>query len=107
MDHRKRTPLLKAARHNSSPIILKLLLESGARPDIADDEGNTPFHVAAIRGTAEVGRFLLELGANPYARNRKGFVAYELAVREDLKLHFQVCPICLQASPGHIQCNHC
>ena len=51
VDQCKRTPLLKAARHNSGNEILQLLLKHGARPDIADDEGNTPLHFAAMRGT--------------------------------------------------------
>ena len=50
-DLRKKTPLLKSARHNAHSAILELLLKAGARPDIADEEGNTPLHFAAIRGT--------------------------------------------------------
>ena len=63
VDKQKRTPLLKAARHNSKNDILQLLLNSGAKPDIADDEGNTPLHCAAVRGTIEVAKFLMNLGA--------------------------------------------
>ena len=63
IDKHKRTPLLKAARHNSKNDILQLLLNSGARPDIADEEGNTPLHCAASRGTMEVAKFLMNLGA--------------------------------------------
>jgi len=51
MDQQKRTPLLKAARHNGGHDILQLLLRHGAKPDIADEMGNTPMHFAAIRGT--------------------------------------------------------
>ena len=51
MDPHKRTPLLKAARHNTQDDILQLLLDRGARPDIADEDGNTPLHFAAMRGT--------------------------------------------------------
>lgn len=87
-DIRKKTPLLKAARHNSQSDILKLLLQNGARHDIADDEGNTPLHFAAMRGTIEVGSFLLSLGANPYTRNRKGYVSYELTTREEARIVF-------------------
>ena len=54
VDDRKRTPLLKAARNNAQPDILSFLIKHGARQDIADDEGNTPSHCAAIRGTAVV-----------------------------------------------------
>ncbi len=50
-DDHKRTPLLKAARHNNKNEILELLLKNGARYDVADEEGNTPLHFAAIRGT--------------------------------------------------------
>jgi ankyrin repeat protein len=69
IDEHKRTPLLKAARHNSKNEILELLLKNGARHDLADEEGNTPLHFAAMRGTVEVAKFLMNLGANPYARN--------------------------------------
>ena len=47
IDLRQRTPLLKAARHNSNREIIKVLMNYGAKPDIADDEGNTPLHAAA------------------------------------------------------------
>lgn len=71
-----------------------MLLEAGARTDIADEEGNTPLHFAAIRGTVEVGSFLINLGANPYARNRKGYVPYELNSRDDVRPFFLVCAFC-------------
>jgi len=70
-DYMKQTPLLKAARHNTDYSILELLLKNGAKTDIADDLGNTPLHYAAIRGSDIVAEFLLNLGANPYARNKK------------------------------------
>jgi ankyrin repeat protein len=54
VDPQKRTPLLKAARHNSKQEILQLLLKHGANPDIADEDMNTPLHFAAIRGSKEV-----------------------------------------------------
>lgn len=60
---------MKAARHNSGDAILQLLLKNGAKPDIADEEGNTPLHFAAMRGVQEVAKFLMNLGANPYVRN--------------------------------------
>ena len=47
LDLHQRTPLLKAARHNSNSKILELLLKHHAKPDIADEEGNTPLHFAA------------------------------------------------------------
>jgi hypothetical protein len=62
-----------------------LLLKAGARTDASDDEGNTPLHFAAIRGSIEVGCFLLKLGADPYARNKKGMVPYEMSSREEVQ----------------------
>jgi len=105
MDGHKRTPLLKAARHNSGNEILQLLLKNGAKPDIADEEGNTPLHFAAMRGTQDVAKFLMNLGANPYARNNQDLVPYEVATREDVKPYFAVCPLCFK--PGALFCNNC
>jgi ankyrin repeat protein len=59
-------------------------LKNGARTDTADDEGNTPLHFASIRGSIEVGSFLLKLGADAYARNKKGYVPYEMSSREEI-----------------------
>jgi ankyrin repeat protein len=67
VDSLGRTPLLKAARHNSNSDILQLLLQHGADPTISDNNKNTPLHFAAIRGTKDVAIFLIKLGANPYA----------------------------------------
>lgn len=79
VDGHKRTPLLKAARHNSKKEIMELLLKHGARHDLADEEGNTPLHFAAMRGTVEVAKFLISLGANPNAKNNQDLVPYEVA----------------------------
>ena len=98
MDKLKRTPLLKAARHNSYNDILQLLLRNGAKPECADNEGNTALHYAAMRGTQDVAKFLMQLGANPYARNHQDLVPYEVATREDVKAYFSVCPVCFK--PG-------
>ena len=84
---------------------MQLLLRNGAKPDIADDEGNTPLHFAAMRGVQEVAKFLMNLGANPYARNNLDQVPYEVATREDVKPYFAVCPVCYK--PGQIPCNNC
>ena len=105
MDKLKRTPLLKAARHNSFNDILQLLLRNGAKPECADNEGNTALHYAAMRGTQDVAKFLMQLGANPYARNHQDLVPYEVATREDVKPFFAVCPLCF--NPGLINCQNC
>ena len=112
MDYKKRTPLLKSARHNSQSDILKLLIKAGAKPDIADEEGNTPLHVAAIRGTVEVAIYLISQGANPYGRNKKGMAPYEMITREEARAAFIVCSHCQKNSMTHnnhsmVQCNYC
>ena len=81
-------------------------MKAGARTDIADEEGNTPLHFAAIRGSLEVGNFLLKLGADPYARNKKGFVPYEMSSNQEVNQNFAVCFVC-QRTPSTITCNHC
>ena len=105
VDDQLRTPLLKAARHNSENSILHLLLNSGAKPDIADNEGNTPLHFSAIRGTQDVAKFLMNLGADPYARNNQGLVPYEVCTQADKVPYFAVCPVCFK--PGYNECSNC
>ena len=63
---------------------MQLLLKYGAKPDIADEENNTPLHFAAIKGTKDVAKFLMNLGANPYARNNSGNVPYEEVTRDEV-----------------------
>ena len=50
-------------------------------------------------------KFLMNLGANPYAMNNQGLVPYEVATREDVRPYFQVCP--LTHKPGVITCSNC
>ena len=47
MDHQRKTPLLKAARHNSKVDIIQLLMKAGAKVDCCNDDGNTPLHFAS------------------------------------------------------------
>ena len=104
-DQHQRTPLLKAARHNTGNEILQLLLNSGAKPEVSDEQGNTPLHYAAMRGTQEVAKFLMNQNADPYARNNQDLVPYEVATREDVRPYFAVCPVCYK--PGAIYCGNC
>ena len=82
------------------------MIKLGGRIDINDDEGNTPLHCSSIRGTPEVGSFLLKLGADPYARNKKGLVPYEMNTREEIQQVYSVCMVC-QSAPALILCNYC
>ena len=92
------TPLLKAARYNSDPAILEMLLQAGADPDTCDLDLNTPLHFAAMRGTVQVASFLVRLGANPYALNASGNVPYEEVTRNDVIEHFWICGVCKKSN---------
>ena len=58
------TPLYEAAR-NGHADILHLLLDKGAKPDIADENGDTPLKAAAREGRKEAVKLLLDKGADP------------------------------------------
>ncbi|MCB1694260.1 MAG: sigma-70 family RNA polymerase sigma factor, partial [Pseudomonadales bacterium] len=49
---------------------LKRLLDRGADPNVFSASGNTPLHVAAMRGYAEVVSMLLAHGADPSIKDR-------------------------------------
>lgn len=105
VDSQNRTPLLKAARYNSGSEVLQLLLKHGANPDVADQDGNTPLHFAAIRGTKDVAVFLMKLGANPYSQNKLGVIPYEDVTKEEVLPYFQVCLVCKKPAP--VVCKYC
>ena len=96
---------MKAARFNTSSNILELFLKHDANPNIADNEGNTPMHCAAIRGNKEVATFLIKLGADPYARNYAGNTPSEECTKDEIAEVFMVCFVCKK--PGTVVCNHC
>ena len=58
------------------------LLELGADPNPQDEQGNTPMHRLAQRGTGrEFARLLLEHGADPSIKNLKGETPMDLAAK--------------------------
>ena len=58
---------------------MQVLLEASANPNIPTDlDGNTPLHVAARIGFAEVAAMLIRFGADREARNGKGLRAVDL-----------------------------
>ncbi|KAJ9510319.1 hypothetical protein QJQ45_015773 [Haematococcus lacustris] len=61
-----RTPLSIAVELADLPVI-RLLLEHGARLDIANFDGRMPLHLAVEEGEVEVAAALLEAGADPNA----------------------------------------
>jgi ankyrin repeat protein len=62
------TPLVGATVHNKIDS-LRWLLENGANPDEADDEGDTALHYAAQLGRRDIVKVLLKCDADPNAVN--------------------------------------
>jgi ankyrin repeat protein len=52
--------------------MLKLLLESGADPNVTDERDKTPLHFAAQEGYADAAQVLIDAGAQVNARGRPG-----------------------------------
>ncbi len=63
---------LMTATLSHQPDNVRALLQGGARPDIADDLGLTPFLVAARFGDVETARLLLDAGADPTRVDSEG-----------------------------------
>ena len=61
------------------PELVRLLLEKGASPKTADNEGVTPLMLAVERGNLEVVQLLVQKGADPKARSKAGKTALDLA----------------------------
>ena len=70
------TPLHEALESGRSLLVLEALVEAGAEVDARDDRGNTPLHRFRWSSDGAVGRRLLELGADPLARNDLGEIAH-------------------------------
>lgn len=72
--------LLEAAREGATTTLMKLL--NRAKPpsiNCTDLLGNTPLHSAAYRGQKQCAIKLLQNGANPNVRNKKGQTVFDLA----------------------------
>lgn len=64
LDSHFQTPLFRAARTGSLPMI-DLLLEHHANPNHSDNVGNTALHIAAEYGNATVVKAFLDKGEFP------------------------------------------
>ena len=73
------TPLHLAALQNRNPEIVTILVEAGADPNARGPSGLTPLHMSWSQSgstrAAAVARELLRLGADPLARDERGWVA--------------------------------
>jgi ankyrin repeat protein len=70
--------LLAAARTSNLEQMIDAL-DHGARMTDTDSDGNSSLHLAALRGDAEMCRFLLERGADARARNAAGATPMHVA----------------------------
>ena len=62
------TPLHLAAIYSNLGIdVVEVLLTHGANPEVRDERGGTPLHMAASSNDVAVAKALLQYGANPYA----------------------------------------
>ncbi|XP_066142061.1 serine/threonine-protein phosphatase 6 regulatory ankyrin repeat subunit B isoform X9 [Euwallacea fornicatus] len=77
----KETALHIAARVKDGEKCALMLLKSGAGPNIATHDGNTPVHVAAKYGNLQTMLLLLEDGGDPQYKNKKGETPLHLASR--------------------------
>ena len=74
---KERPPIIIASQYGHEEIV-KLLLESGANPNIQTKNGDTALHSAARMGRFNITKILIEAGANPKLSND----------RKKLPIHF-------------------
>ena len=74
------TPLHYAATHGHISV-MNLLLDNHAYIDAASPNGSTPLMMAALYGTPDAVKVLLEAGADPRLKNDQGLTAIDFANR--------------------------
>ncbi|ELU04003.1 hypothetical protein CAPTEDRAFT_88617, partial [Capitella teleta] len=56
--------------------IVGLLLECGADVNIADEDGDTPLHIATMKGKTRAMKKLLRGNADPNKKNKMGYTPF-------------------------------
>lgn len=87
------TPLHTAATEGHADIV-KLLIENGMHPGLADWFGTTALHLASGRGHTEVVEILLSKGADPNVKNNQSGTPLHLAADGG---HLEVARILIKA----------
>ena len=73
-----RTPLHLAVMSGDKEVA-KLLIDSSAGVNLADEYGQTPLHWAADKGNSEVAKLLIECGADPNVCTKNGSTPLHMA----------------------------
>ena len=77
-----RDSLFLSAASNGNEVVLRFLFnEMGARINVANSNGNTALHLAALGGDLKIVRFLISCGANQHTKDRVGATAIHWAAR--------------------------
>jgi serine/threonine protein kinase len=94
-DHR--TPLHKAVSYSSNKDIIRMLLEKGANPNLADLDGNTPLHCLAMgflesgkcrydqdKSSADLFDLFILYKADPSLANKHGNTVLHIVAKQDI-----------------------
>ncbi len=91
-DNEGKTPLMHAVKQTFRTIgnryreTVKILIAAGVLIDVQDKYGNTALILAAVEeDNNEIIKILLDAGADPFLKNKKGKTAYDVAHDEKIK----------------------
>ncbi|KAI9892590.1 MAG: hypothetical protein M1814_001283 [Vezdaea aestivalis] len=87
-DSEGRPPLLACIISGHGELVVPLL-EAGAEPDEADDEGSTALHHAAAYGDLKAIRTLIQAGADPARRNDRNRLPITWSKTKNVEILFQ------------------